>query len=348
MLELFAVTNRGIESICAEEMARIRGTQIIDIGYRRVHATFAGNVKRLLALRTVDDLFIQLATWQEIGPHRSTLARLEQLALDLDLWQAVAVRSEIQALGDTVTFSVSANFVGRRNYTADEIKIAIAKSIEVFSGWHYDEDDRQSDINVRLFIEHESAHVGMRLANTPLGKRSYKEEHVPGSLKPPVAAALLLLAELAPHQTLLDPCCGAGTILIEAAAIGANAVGGDQDEAAIVAAQNNAAAADVTIQVQSWDVCALPLEDNAVDCIVTNLPWGRQVEVNATLERFYHDACAELERVVKPAGRIVLLTNLPHLVTFPTLAISQQIEISLFGQQPTIIVASRSPMAIDS
>jgi 23S rRNA G2445 N2-methylase RlmL len=347
LLELFAVTNRGLESIGADEMMRTRGLHITQIGYRRVHAIFAGNIGDLLALRTVDDLFIQLAEWQGIGPHRSTLALLEELALDLNLWQAVHVRAELQGLSDNPTFSVSANFVGRRNYTAAEIKAAVAKSVEAITGWRYQEDDRQSDSNIRLFIEHERALVGMRLATAPLHRRSYKQEHRPGSLKPSVAAALLFLAQTAPHHTVLDPCCGAGTILVEAAAIGAKAIGGDQEPAAVAAAQSNADAAGITINVQAWDARALPLDNASVDRIVTNLPWGRQVGVESTLADFYRSACAEMERVLKGNGCIVLLTNRPDLVIFTTCTITRQLEISLFGQQPAILVAGPATKAVE-
>src|SRR5690606_6071122 len=154
----------------------------------------------------------------------------------------------------------------------------------------------------------ESALVGMRLAAAPLYKRAYKQEHVPGSLKPSVAAALLFLADITPGQHVLDPCCGAGTILIEAAAIGAKARGGDQEDTAIAAARANAEAAGVTIEVQTWDARTLPLEDASVDAVVTNLPWGRQVEVDAGLADFYRAVCAEMERVLVEGGRIVLLT----------------------------------------
>ncbi|MCC6458266.1 MAG: methyltransferase domain-containing protein [Caldilineaceae bacterium] len=341
MIELFAVTNRGIEPISAAEMARLRGMKITQIAYRRVHAHFAGQLAELLALRTVDDLFIQLAEWQGIGPHRSTLALLEQFALDLGLWQAVKLRAEIRPLSDSPTFSVSANFVGKRNYTTGEIKLAFAKSIETITGWRYVEDDRAGDINLRLFIEHETALVGMRLATTPLHRRPYKQEHLPGSLKPSVAAALLFVAAVAPAQTVLDPCCGTGTILIEAALLGAGAKGGDNDAAAIAAAQSNAQAASIQIDVRLWDARALPLADGSVDRIVSNLPWGRQIEVESDLAQFYQDACAEMERVLAGDGRIVLLTNLPHLVSFSHLALEKQFEISLFGQQPAILVYHR-------
>jgi 23S rRNA G2445 N2-methylase RlmL len=256
----------------------------------------------------------------------------------LELWQALNVRAEIQPLGGLPTFSITANFVGRRNYNADEIKLAIAKSVEKITGWHYDADDRQSEINLRVFIEHESAVVGMRLANTPLYKRNYKQEHLPGSLKPSVAAALLFLAKCTPKQTLLDPCCGAGTILIEAASMGLHVIGGDQDAVAIAAAQSNAQAAGVQIGVRKWDARSLPLNDAYVERIVTNLPWGRQVSVGSAIEEFYQSACAEMERILVANGRLVLLTNVPHFVAFERLSLTQQLEISLFGQQPKILV----------
>ena len=57
-----------------------------------------------------------------------------------------------------------------------------------------------ADLNVRLFIEHETASVGLRLGQVPLQERRWKRAHRPGSLKPPVAAAMLRLAGLAPGQ----------------------------------------------------------------------------------------------------------------------------------------------------
>jgi 23S rRNA G2445 N2-methylase RlmL len=338
MLEIFAVTNRGIEQLCAQEMAQLRDIRIQQTAYRRVHATYSGPPHRLFALRTVDDLFIQLGEWQGISTHRSALASIEQLALELDLWQAQNMRQSIQPMGDAPRFSVSANFVGRRNYTSEEIKVAVAKSVQSVTGWHYSEDDRQSDINLRVFIEHDHALIGMRLGNSPLYKRAYKQEHLPGSLKPTVAAAMLLLSGIKRGQSLLDPCCGAGTILIEATVAGARGVGGDQDVEAVAAAQRNATAARVAIDVRAWDARHLPLPEASVDYVVSNLPWGRQVETDSALETFYRRACAEIERVMVPQGRIVLLTSLPNLVHFATHTLEQEIPISLFGQQPVILV----------
>jgi tRNA (guanine6-N2)-methyltransferase len=345
LIDIFAVTNRGLEVISADEMAHLRGLQVNHIGYRHIIARYTGHVANLLALRTVDDLFIHLAEWNGIGQHRSALALFEQLSTTLDLWQAVNVRSQIRPLSAAPTFSVSANFVGKRNYSADEIKIAVAQGIEAISGWQYQADDRESELNIRLFIEHEEALVGMRLGASPLYKRAYKQEHVPGSLKPSVAASLLHLAQLSADHILLDPCCGAGTILIEAARVGAQSHGGDIDEMAVVATEKNASAASVELDVQQWDARSLPLEDASVDRIVTNLPWGRQVEIEKPLWQLYRDACAEMERVLADNGRIVVLTNVPQIVLFSELKIEKQFAISLFGQQPTVLITESKNQA---
>src|SRR5579875_2808666 len=84
---------------------------------------------------------------------------------------------------------------------------------------------------------------------------------------------------MTPPMTVLDPCCGSGTILIEAALQGASVYGGDSDPRALDAARTNIAAAGVQASVQGWDAQALPLADASIDRVICNLPWGRQVAI---------------------------------------------------------------------
>ena len=337
-MKIFALTTRGLETVSAEEIAALAGVTVDRVAYRRVAATCAGPLAALLGLRTVDDVFLDVATWPDIGHTHDALDILRALSARLDLHEAATVCAGVRPIRQPPFFSVTANFVGRRNYNTDEIKQACAESIAARHRWQYTSDDGAADLNVRLFIEHETAFVGVRLGKRPLHDRPYKKAHVPGSLKPSVAAALLALAGVAPGSRVLDPCCGAGTILIEAALQGALAAGGDNDPAALRAAQANASAAGVAVALQHWDAQALPLADGTLERIVSNLPWGRAVEVDTALAPFYRRACAEMQRVVAPGGRIAVLTDTPHLVTFDGLECESQIEISLFGQTPTIML----------
>jgi tRNA (guanine6-N2)-methyltransferase len=333
MTPIFALTTRGLEPVSAREMASLPGVTITETAYRRVAADCTDSLVPLLGLRTVDDVYLDVGTWPEIGRPRSTLAALRAHSIKLDLREAAALIAEVRQVLAPPIFSVTASFVGKRNYNTEEIKQAVADGIATRHGWEYQADDRQADLNLRVFIEHEVAFVGVRLAQRPLHERSYKQTHRAGSLKPSVAAAMVMLADMQLGMRLLDPCCGTGTILIEAALQGAVAQGGDNDADAVAAARANIEAAGVEARVEQWNAQALPLADASVDCVVSNLPWGRQVEVD---EAFYRRAVAEMRRVLVPGGRLVLLTDAPQLLDLPN---AETIEISLFGQTPTIVIA---------
>lgn len=332
---MFALTTRGLEPVCARELRR-GGWTVTEIGYRRVHVHAQGDLRPLLALTTADDLFFEVTRWSGIGHTRAELEKFRALGAQLDLLPALATCARLRPIDQPPVFSVTANFVGRRNYSADEIKANLAAGIAASQGWTYSADDRAAALNVRLFIEHDRALVGVRLAAQPLHRRGYKREQRPGSLKPTVAAAMLELLDLQPGETLLDPCCGAGTILVEAALRGARVRGGDLDPGAVAAAATNAAHAGVRLHVEQWDARSLPLADGAVACIASNLPWNRQVAVEEDEALLYAQICEEMERVLAPTGRIALLTSRPEWVRFETLTCREEIEISLFGQRPKI------------
>jgi tRNA (guanine6-N2)-methyltransferase len=340
-VKLFFLTTRGLESVSADEIATLPAVTIGRIGYRRIAASCAGSLAPLLKLRTVDDAFLDIAMWGNVGRPRQTLAILRDLSSRLDLRSAAAKLARLRAVPRAPAFSVTANFVGKRNYNAEEIKRAVSEGVMIRHGLRYTDDDAASDLNVRVFIDREIAFVGVRLGRRPLHEREYKKAHRAGSLKPPVAAAMLKLVGIAPGQSLLDPCCGAGTILAEAGKFGVAMCGGDIDSAAVSAASLNARAASVAASINAWDARALPFPDCSFDRIVSNLPWGRQITISGDLALFYRDLCAEMRRVLAPGGSIALLTNAPQLVGLQDLRRDNQLEISLYGQTPTILTFSR-------
>jgi 23S rRNA G2445 N2-methylase RlmL len=381
MLFVFAITARGLEPVAVEEM-EAAGLRVEETGYRRVRAACQGPLAPLLDLRTVDDLFLEVETWLGVDRPRSALDTIRLMSSRLNLYIAAAVCGDLRPIRRPPVFSVTASFVGRRNYTADEIKLACAEGVkQAHYGWTYTPDDREADLNVRLFIERETAYVGVRLAAEPLQNRPYKEAHIPGSLKPPVAAALGWLAGVrgdAYGTRLVDPCCGAGTILIEAARGGARAVGGDIDPNAVTATRVNATrarrrsvaqeeagppqkagswrrtgASPVTeearnpeplpfrIALQRWDARRLPLATGAVPMLATNPPWGRKVGVEVAMARLYARLGAEVARVLATGGRAVVLTHAPLLVRAWPLRVVRRMEISVYGQTPVLMVLER-------
>jgi 23S rRNA G2445 N2-methylase RlmL len=335
---VFGLTTRGLETVSAGEMKVLPGVTVTEVAYRRVNATCDSSLDSLLGLRTVDDIFLDITTWTNIKHTRDMLKRFVELSQSLDLENAREICASLRPIYLPPVFSVTANFVGQRNYNVDEIKRSVAAGIEATHDWRYSEDEGVSDLNLRVFIEHTTAYIGLRLGRDSLQKRPYKQEHLPGSLKPPVAAAMAILAGVESGNRVLDPFCGTGTILIEAARLDARVYGGDSSTISLEKARTNLNAAGIISPIQRWDARALPFANHSADCVISNLPWGRQVQVDAALETLYHDAFAEMRRILVPGGRAALLTTTPQLLTAAAIQQTKQIEISLFGQNPLIVL----------
>lgn len=342
-MRYFLLTTRGLEDIArAEVQERLPAAALRETAYRRVALEAPpAAAPALLELRCADDVFGEAADWTGIGKAQSTLERLAALAATVDLRPALELCATLRPVARPVRFAVSASFVGRRNYTTPQIKLALADGVTRRYGWAYVAEEVADGLSLRLFIEHERALLGVRLGAQPLHRRPYKQHTIPGSLKPPVAAALARLAGAAPGVTLLDPLCGVGTIVIEAALLGAQTFGGDNDPAALALARANLAASGASATLRAWDATALPLERASIDGAAANLPFGRQVLAGAELRDLYAGCLTELARVLRPGGAALLLTSqsdtlataLERQPAFATLA---RREISLYGQTPTV------------
>ena len=177
--------------------------------------------------------------------------------------------------------------------------------------WRLVEDD--AELEFWLQIVGEEAVLALRLSSSQMRHRSYLSVSLPGALKPAVAAALVQLAEAFPGSLLLDPMCGGGTVLAEAAERRLLVLGGDLESKALRAARRNLTAAGAPGRLACWDVGRLPLADESVDAIAANLPWGKQ-QHPGDLERLYKRFLGEARRVLRPGRRAALLTSQRPLV----------------------------------
>jgi 23S rRNA G2445 N2-methylase RlmL len=159
--------------------------------------------------------------------------------------------------------------------------------------------------------------VGVRLSDDTLAGRAYKRAHLPASLKPTVARAAAIMAEVGPSDVVVDPMCGAGTILREAAEQataaskrirGGLVAGGDVDAEALAAARQNTGKA---ARLAQWDARRLPLRNGVADVVITNPPYGRQHEASGDVAGLYRAVMREIARVLAPEGRAVVLTGEP-------------------------------------
>src|SRR5262245_42901913 len=156
-VKIFFLMSRGLGAISANEIATVPELTIGCLGYRRITASYAGSLAELCNLQTVDDVFLDLVTWQSISRHRRTLALLRDLSSQLDLHAAAAKFAQLRAIPRSPAFSVTVSFVGKRNYRTEEVKNALSEGIITHHDWRYTDDDAAADLNVRVFIEHEIA-----------------------------------------------------------------------------------------------------------------------------------------------------------------------------------------------
>ena len=103
----------------------------------------------------------------------------------------------------------------------------------------------------------------------------------PIAIHPKIAKAMNLLAQ---SKTIVDPCCGAGGLLVEAALQGFIAKGSDIRADMVLASQENAKYFDVSIDVSTQDVFRI---DETLSCIVTDLPYGRNSSLSLSKDSFY-------------------------------------------------------------
>jgi tRNA (guanine10-N2)-dimethyltransferase len=136
------------------------------------------------------------------------------------------------------------------------------------------------------------------------GKRSFFH---PGVMMPRMARALVNISCAQKGDLLLDPFCGTGGILIEAGLIGIDVIGSDFDPIMVKGSRQNMPGGDSILA----DSVHLPLQEESVDAIVTDLPYGQSVSIKKddSVERLYDDTLLELSRVLKPGRRAVVVSH---------------------------------------
>ena len=170
---------------------------------------------------------------------------------------------------------------------------------------------KSPDFIVRGLVVENKVYVGVELwhidrkeylARDP-GKRPVFR---PGCMKSEFAKAMVNLSQIKQRESLYDPFCGSGGMLIEGLTIDTFTIGSDIDYQAIQAARTNLSALRKGYYMLFLsDSRSIPLRK--VDAIVTDPPYSIQSsthgeEVTVLIERFLHEARV----ILKDSGRIVV------------------------------------------
>lgn len=299
---------------------------------------FYDDPEALLKPSLLEDVFLNLGKIKLKG-ERNDLIIMKKWSRGINLKPHLSQKHQ-----SSIRVVVQAGDVNWREYRRLDIKGAIESGLKQ-NAW------------INLKVVPENAHnelwaqqvdsnliLSLRLSDRTMRHREYKISNYPGSLRPSIAYAMGYLSGPAPDDVVLDPMCGAGTILIERASSRYKLlVGFDNNPQAIDATLENFGKKHKPWEINLGDVTNLPLEDSSVDVVITNPPWGVQME--ADLE-FYKKMLSEVGRVLKPNGRLVLLMRQGALPDFEFQNIgititSKHKNIFILGQRAEIIVGKK-------
>jgi len=242
-LQLFVPCAAGVESFLAYEVAQITGLTAQDIqtlrGGVQLQASWRAALQLNLHSRLGMRVLIQLAQ-QPYASEDDIYNAASAVAWEMWFTPKQSFRVEITAQHSPLK---SLNFATLR------VKDAIADRFRDKSGVRPDVDTQRPDVRVHLHLTDKQLFLYLDTSGEPLFKRGWREDKGDAPLKETLAAAMLAASGwsmpilTAPGETaptvpsvagveqglpLYDPCCGSGTIVIEAAQIACRMAAGLQ------------------------------------------------------------------------------------------------------------------------
>lgn len=213
MNTLFASTSRGLEELLKSELERL-GAHDCKVVQGGVH--FQGD----------DRLLYQSLLWSRLASRILLPLNEFRVHSDLDLYLGVQAIDWPSVFGVDKTFAVHFSGVNEeiRNsqYGALKVKDAIVDSFTRKINQRPTVAKQQPDIRVNVWLQRDMASVALDLSGDGLHQRGYRDETGLAPLKENLAAAIISRSGWQPGTPLLDPMCGSGTLLIEAAMIAAD------------------------------------------------------------------------------------------------------------------------------
>lgn len=354
---LYAMVQPGLEAVAADEITRDLGGEVKKTSRGVVVFRLPAVTPGVLKLRTTEDVFLLAWGSNTLSYRPADLANFRKWTSNRPDWPRLfrthhGIRPKTRG---KPTFHLVCQMQGEHAYLRKDARDALIQGLagKIPHGWQ--PADENAWLEIWLTIRGKTAVCGVRLSDRTMRHRTYKEEHVLASLRPTVAAAMVRLAGVGPGMTVLDPMCGAGTILAETIEVAkrrrgerVRVIGGDLDPNAVFVTSQNLDGIGPADLVR-WDARRLPLPAASVDRVVCNPPFGKQLASEDEIGPLYAAAAAEWDRVLRPGGRAVLLVSDIDALRGP-LALhrwrpTRQLRVRVLGQPAVLSVWQKSEAA---
>ncbi len=210
-MPLFVTCAQGLEQLLSEELAEF-GFNEVSLGYRGVHvrddsmeAIYKINYCSRIGGRVLLPL-IQFRCYDQ----KSLYDNVSEIK-----WRQFFRKGQSLAIDANVSHRILRNSL----LTAQVTKDAICDQLRETQGWRPDVNLKNPDVQLNLYIHEQRATLSFDTSGYPLYKRGYRQAAGAAPLQESLAAALIKMAGYKGSEVVLDPCCGSGTLLIEAALI---------------------------------------------------------------------------------------------------------------------------------
>lgn len=211
-LQIAIKTLAGLEPLLVDELIQM-GASDIETGTRIVNCQ--GDAELLYRInfesRTALRVLVPIATFR--ATHEKRLySQIRQI--DWSRFMQVDQRLAVDAVTNSQHFRHS-------KYVALKTKDAVVDQFRDNFGRRPNVNVHQPDLRIHVHISNDRCHVSLDSSGDSLHKRGYRVDTVEAPLNEVLAAGMVLHSGWRGDQPLLDPMCGSGTILIEAAMIAA-------------------------------------------------------------------------------------------------------------------------------
>lgn len=213
LFPMVAKTLFGLEEILAQELKTL-GAQAVKIGVRNVQ--FVGDTgfmyKANLCLRTALRILKPI--------HRSNISNIDDIyqAMHDIAWEEIMDENSTFAIRATVMTSDPHNTM----YVALKAKDGLVDRLRTRLGTRPNVDKDFPDFSIHLYVTDKIVEISLDSSGTSLHQRGYRSATNIAPINEVLAAGILMLSGWRGDTDFLDPMCGSGTLLIEAAMIACN------------------------------------------------------------------------------------------------------------------------------
>jgi putative N6-adenine-specific DNA methylase len=212
--KMVATTLFGLEEVLATELKNL-GAQKVEVGVRSV--SFFGDkgfmYKANLALRTAIRILKPIKSFK-VFDEDELYKKLQEIN-----WERIMNVDSTFSIGAVVN---SKHFTANSHYISLKSKDAIADYFRHKYHKRPNVDTKHPDVKIHVHIQKDYCTVSLDSSGMSLHKRGYRTATNIAPINEVLAAGLVLLSGYTGDCNFIDPMCGSGTILIEAAMIANN------------------------------------------------------------------------------------------------------------------------------